>query len=198
MKLFTNRFIKDLFWSILFLLFVYYSTHNPIVRPQLKKTEGYWRIEKLQHPLVFGFAGHNYLALRSSENEIIHELHGLATDKNSGYWKYVGFNKNDLLKVWQFDGSRDYMSGKTYPGIVVAEGSEEEMKMIWQKGEACKEEINKKEIYYPPFGFKLRGETENSNSVTYTLLTCMGFDSRHIGLITPGEKRNLLDEGARR
>jgi hypothetical protein len=193
MQLFTNRFIKDLVLSFFFLLFIYSITHNPVVRPTLKPAEGVWRIEKLQHPLMFGFAGHNYLVLRNANNEIEKEIHGLATDPITNTWKYIGIKDTDLLKVWEFNGPRDYMAEKTYPGKIVFEGNAEETKKTWSKALQCKEEINQKEIYYPPFGFKLKGETENSNSVAYTLLICMGFDSKHIGLITPGEKKNLLD-----
>ena len=120
-------------------------------------------------------------------------MHGLATDPTTNSWKYIGIKETDLLKVWEFNGPRDYIAEKTYPGKVIFEGNADDAKAIWEKALSCKDEINKKEIYYPPFGFELRGETENSNSAAYTLLICMGFDSAHIGLITPGEKKNLLN-----
>ena len=188
-----NRIEKDLIISFFILLFLYSIIHNPIVRPKLNQTnDGNWKIEKMQHPLVFGFAGHNYLVLRSPDNNIVAELHGLATDQVSNTWKYVGSKATDLLKVWEFNGPRNYLAEKEYPGIVVSSGPEVTVENLWKKAEVCKDMINKKIIYYPKYGINLNGETENSNSVAYTLLACMGIDSKHLGLMTPGDGVNLL------
>ena len=190
-----NRIEKDLILSFFFILFIYAITHNPVVRPKLTTpNDGNWRIEKMQHPLVFGLTGHNYLVLRSPDNNIVSELHGLATDQINGNWKYIGSNVTDLLKVWEFNGPRNYLAEKEYPGIVVTSGPKVDIQNLWQKAENCKTSINEKIIHYPTYGINLTGETENSNSVAYTLLTCMGIDSRHLGLITPGDKVNLLEQ----
>ncbi len=194
MNIFTPQFRKDSILSLFILVFLYLITHNPIVKPTPKLVLGMWSIEKMQHPLVFGFTGHNFLVLRDENNQIVKELHGLATDSNTNTWKYIGTKYSDLLKVWEFDGPRNPALEKTYPGIVLAQGTEADMENLWSKAENCKEEINKKTINYPPYGFALNGQTENSNSVSSTLSFCMGINDKHIGLITPGERKNLLSK----
>lgn len=191
-RLFTNRFIKDLVYSALFLAFLYGVTHNPITRPMPKPTPGNWSIQFMQHPLLFGFAGHNYLTLRDTKGAVISELHGLATDPNTGNWKYVGSQPSDILQVWEFQNGRYYLSGKSFPGIILREGKEEDMKTLWAMAHACVEPINQKKISYPPYGISFRNETTNSNSVAYTLARCMGLDTRHVGIITPGSTKDLL------
>lgn len=147
----------------------------------------------MQHPLIFGLAGHNYLALRSENGHIVSELHGLATDASNGGWKYIGSNPSDLLKVWEFDSSRYYLAEKKFPGIILKEGTKDELLSVWNKAYDCKEAINEKNIPYPPYGFRIRNETTNSNSVAYTLASCMELSTKHIGVFTPGDGRNLLD-----
>ena len=188
-----NRIARDFFWSGIVILFLYAVTHNPIVRPMPKPSPGMWSIQFMQHPLIFGLAGHNYLALRNENGHIVSELHGLATDASNGGWKYIGSNPNDLLKVWEFDNSRYYLAEKKFPGIILKEGSRDELLSIWNKAYDCKDSINEKNIPYPPYGFRIRNETTNSNSVAYTLASCMELGTKHIGVFTPGDGRNLLD-----
>ena len=190
--LFTRRFIKDLLWICVFTLCLYGMTHNPIIRPVPQPTPGNWSIQLMQHPLLFGFAGHNYLVLRDQDDTITEELHGLATDIQTGDWKYVGTNKTDILQVWEFNSPRYYLAEKKFPGIILSQGTQEQMTTIWNQARACKDPINQKKIPYPPFGVSFRAETVNSNSVANTLSVCMGLDIKHVGLLTPGEKRNLL------
>lgn len=146
----------------------------------------------MQHPLVFGVAGHNFLTLRDSQNEIVKELHGLPTNSKTGTWKYIGTDPNDILQVWEFDGPREYMAEKQYPGITIYEGEKEDVLAVWERRRSCQEKINSLKVKYPPYGFNIRGDTENSNAAAYTLIQCMGLDARRIGLITPGWGTNLL------
>jgi hypothetical protein len=188
----TPRFKKDIAISLFVILGIYTITHNPITHPTPKVESGLWSIQLMQHPLLFGLAGHNYLVLRNGGGEIVKELHGLATDATTNTWKYVGTNKSDILHAWEFNGPRDYLSSKEYPGIVLTSGNEETIQSVWSKGEGCVESINEKNIPYPPFGIRLQGETKNSNSVAYTLTLCMNLDVHHIGIFTPGFQENLL------
>lgn len=190
----NNRIARDFLWSGIFIFFIYGVTHNPIVRPTPNPTPGNWSIQFMQRPLVFGLAGHNYLALRNEESGIVSELHGLATDMATGQWKYIGSSPEDVLQVWQFHNARYYLAEKKFPGIILKEGTEDELISIWNKAVSCKEPINQKRIPYPPYGFSLRNETTNSNSVAYTLATCMGLAARHIGIWTPGATMNLLEK----
>lgn len=190
-KLFANHIARDFLWSVIILISLYALTHNPFVRPMPEPKLGNWSIEFKQHPLLFGFAGHNYLALRDDSGMIVSELHGLATDKMSGTWKYIGSRPSDILQVWEFEKGK-YLSGTSFPGIILKEGTGEDVRMLWNSAETCMEEINRKRIPYPPYGFSLRNETLNSNSVAYTLSRCMGLDTVHIGLFTPGSAVDLL------
>lgn len=147
----------------------------------------------MQHPLLLGVAGHNYLVLRDENNVIQKELHGLATNSLTDTWKYYGTNATDKLKVWEFDDPHYYLAQKGYSGIVLYKGTKDEVEVLWSKALLCKEEINDRNYAYPPYGVKVGGDTENSNSVAYTLTLCMGLDAKHLGLITPGWGKNLLE-----
>lgn len=190
-KIFTNQFSKDSFYSLIFLLAVYGITHNPIVRPIPTPTPGHWSIQLMQHPLIFGLAGHNYLALRDQDGNVVEELHGLATDDATKQWKYIGTNPTDKLQVWEFNNGR-YLAGTKFPGVIIDQGTQNDVLSLWNKALSCKDSINQENISYPPYGVSFRSETTNSNSVAYTLAKCMGFDTRHLGIWTPGDTMNLL------
>lgn len=192
--LFTKRFIKDLILLGLFLIAFYILTHNSISYPRPAKTEGLYSIQLMQHPLVLGIAGHNYLVLRDGKDVILRELHGLATDQTTNTWKYIGKDNTDKLKVWEFTSVSKYVVQKSFAGIVLRTGTKEDIENIWQKALICKDEINAKNIPYPPYGINMRGDTENSNSVAYTLSLCMGLNTKQLGLFTPGSTRNLLEK----
>ena len=189
--LFIRRSLKDLGALLLFGMFFYVATHNAIVRPKIEKNNSEYRIELLQEPLVLGIAGHNFLVLRDDKNQIKNELHGLATD-TSNHWKYLGNEKSDKLKVWEFNSPLDFAVQKNETGILLYTGTSAQVYEQWEKARNCKEKINQLNISYPPFGVNIHGETENSNSVAYTLTLCMGLNTKHIGLLTPGSTKNLL------
>jgi hypothetical protein len=193
-EIFKNRLIKDGTLSLVFVLCIYVITHNEITHPTPRPQKGNWSIQKMQHPLFFGLAGHNYLVIRDPVGDIVYEIHGLATDSKKGTWKYIGTDSSDLLKVWEFNEPRDYYAEKKYPGIILAEGNKEDMLALWEKARSCKESINAKTFYYPPYGFSLENQTTNSNSVAYTITKCMNIGGRRIGIITPGEEIDLLEE----
>ena len=147
----------------------------------------------MQQPLIFGIAGHNFLTLRNEKNTIVTELHGLATDAKTKKWKYIGTQSTDRLLVWEFKDSNEYLTQKNFSGIILSQGNKEEIVHTWGKALICREKINEQGLLYPPYGVNVRGDTENSNSVAYTLMLCMGLDTEHLGLITPGWGKNLLD-----
>jgi hypothetical protein len=186
--------IKDLAIIFLFAFGFFILTHNPIVRPEPEITKGSWTIELRQRPLALGIAGHNYLIIRNNKGEIESQLHGLPTDTTTREWKYVGRNKSDILRVWEFgpdSKNSDIASGY---GIVLSSGDHTEMVSRWSKARACSYQINNLVLPYPPFGISLRDDTANSNSVAYTLAQCMNLATKHIGLFTPGWGNNLLSE----
>lgn len=189
---FTPRFRKDSLLSLLIIFFLYSVTHNPLTHPTPKPITGNWSIQFMQHPLLFGFAGHNYLLLRDGDGNVVSELHGLATDPQTGNWKYIGSSPTDLLRVWEFGSSHYYASEKTFPGVILLQGKEIDIKDRWALAQKCVDPINRKNIPYPPYGFSLKNETTNSNAVAYTLAQCMQVDVRHLGIFTPGSAVTLL------
>jgi hypothetical protein len=193
MSMSLKRAEKDLLMSLVFVIFIYTITHNPITHPKPKPVAGDWTIEFVQHPLVFGILGHNYLVMKNANEETESEMHGLATDRNTKTWKYIGRTSNDMLHVWEFNDRRYGPKSENFAGVVVATGTADEIKSLWSNAEECAKIINQKDIPYTPYGFSFRYAIDNSNSVATTLLTCMNIDPVHLGLITPGENTNLLD-----
>jgi hypothetical protein len=193
MTSFNQKIIKDISILTTACVLVYLLTHNSLIRPSPLYARGTWSIELHQKPLALGLAGHNFLLLRDSNNTIVATLHGLPTDKTTGAWKYVGRNKEDILQVFELRKDDMRSKEKSY-GIALITGEENEIKRKWSSAKECSLSINKKELPYPPFGFSLREDTKNSNSVAYTLVSCMGLHGKHIGLFTPGWGRNLLEE----
>lgn len=184
---------KDVVIIIFFCAIFYAVTHNPLVRPSPITSNEHWSIELHQKPLALGIAGHNYLVLRSDEGKVIFTLHGLPTDKNTGEWKYVGRDKQDVLKVWEFgEGDDNEMRTGSY-GVSLLTTSKDEATSRWAEAKECGKMIDEKSIPYPPFGVALRKDTENSNSVAYTLASCMHLKTSHVGLFTPGWGKNLLE-----
>lgn len=186
--------IKDIIIIATFSGLFYILTHNPLVRPQPFLTAGSWSIELHQKPLVLGIAGHNYLVLRDDNGKILFTLHGLPTDEATGEWKYVGRSKKDILKVWEF-GAEDGEGMQTGSyGVSLLKTNKEEALTRWVQAEECGKMIDVLSIPYPPFGVSLRKDTENSNSVAYTLASCMNLKTSHVGLFTPGWGKNLLEQ----
>ncbi len=188
------KILKDSF-DIIFVLFIcFLILFNPYVRPKQIVGYGYWSIQKREHRLMMGLTGHTFIELRDTNDKVIAQLHGLATDKNTNKWKEVGNSDDDYLKVWEFDQDKykEYKGldiGKTSVNIIT--GNEEAMREKWQELMLCGTEINKIEIKYPKYGFRIFSETENSNSVAHSLLLCGGLKDREIGIITPGGNTDL-------
>lgn len=186
--------IIDLLKITFALSFIFLILNNNYVRPRIKKGSGYFKIEKREHKLLGGITGHTFLEMRDSEDNVLHQIHGLATDEN-GEVKMVGNKKTDKLKVWIFDydlyqETRKLDIGDT--GVEIASGTKDYINVIWDQAAVCKEEINSKDISYPRYGFSLFSETENSNSVTDTLISCMQLENRDLGIFTPGKHKQLL------
>lgn len=187
---------KDVLFIAFFAVLFFTITHNPIVRPKPKPelTKGLWSIELRQRPLALGVAGHNYLVLRNAGGEIVAQFHGLPTDEKTGAWKYVGRNKSDILRVWEFGPESKESDLASGYGITLTSGDKIKMTALWEETRTCGTKINILYLPYPPFGISLQKDTENSNSVAYTLVNCMGLASKHIGLFTPGWGKDLLDD----
>jgi hypothetical protein len=191
--MFSSAAKKDIIKSIVVLFVLYFIINNPITHPIPTPHDGNWSISLMQHPLLFGIAGHNYLVLKDDSGAIKKEMHGLATNPTTGAWRYVGADSDDILQAWIFSGSKNYSANKKMPGVLLYEGNYINTITHWGKGEACVEKINSLHISYPPLGISIKGETENSNSVAYTLTKCMELPESNLGWFTPGSKKDLLE-----
>jgi hypothetical protein len=191
-----KRVTKDILWIIGFSLAYFILTHNSVAYPKLAPEKGSWSIEKLQRPIAFRLAGHDFLVLRNANGEIVSELHGLATDTTTNTWRRVGVGKGEVLRVWEFDGLNGKANQSLFPGITLIKGDEQLTAFLWEKAKACANRINEKNIPYPSFGVSMH-ETQNSNAVAYTLTECMGLVAeKRVGLIVPGSETNLLEEAS--
>lgn len=196
---FAKKIFKEIIIIIFFLILSIIILSNPLVRPteiesKNSLSKNFWSISKREHKLVLGLTGHTFLELRDENNNVISQIHGLAADQYGNYQE-VGNNKDYKLKVFVFDYDRYKIDKQKEIGNVSAqlvEGTQTEMRNYWEKAKVCGDEINQKDINYPILGFKIIGETDNSNSVTDTIVECMGLKNRDIGLFTPGRNNNLL------
>ena len=199
------KIIKESAIIIATLLLCNLVLNNNYVRPTLDildsqkevASDTSWHIYKREHKLVLGISGHHFIELRDSNNNIISQIHGKAYDNITKEIVEVAksFRKNYKLKVIEYNGDKysDINLNIGDIGIEIAKGNEADMKASWTKAEECGKVINRESIDYPKFGFRLINETENSNSVAHTLINCMGYTDKSIGLFNPGEKSLLID-----
>ena len=138
-----------------------------------------------QFPLL-GLFGHNLLVMLDATGTVIAELDGLASSK-TGRIKPVGYLPSDRLKVYQF--STAYLYRHQQPRVVLYKGSRLEVQRRWAAALRGKDAVNARGLAYPLFGLG-----RNSNSVTSTLIACMGLYELAIpnGKPAPGEGHLLL------
>ena len=130
---------------------------------------------------VVGIAGHNYWVLRDQDGKALAELHGLATDRNSGSAVPIGTDESKhSLRAWHYVHDEQYAASigtkvdtTTYiapdqPARTVATGSKDEILGRWAAAANAVQELNALDLNYPNYGFKVFGETINSNSAYRT------------------------------
>lgn len=167
-----------------------------------------YKIAKVQLPIVGGLAGHNFIVLFDDKNQVIGELHGLATKKQCNEFnepdiKPIGYLLSDRLKFHEIDPTqRQPFYKNTYPKEIVFEGTKDEVIAKWEAAIGTGWAINRQDLHYPILGVLDLKESpfngpENSNSVTSTLLKAMDLPDPPLGLrLTPGEGKQLLTEEA--
>jgi len=148
-----------------------------------------YKIVKSQLPLLGGLAGHNFIAILDPNDQVIHELHGLATSK-TGKIKPIGYVPSDKLYVYNEDSIGGFFYKPSQKQAVVFEGSYEEVMEKFYLGEEIGQKINDHNFRYPILGLG-----RNSNSVASTLLKGMDLKDPDLGMaLTPGENSLLLPE----
>lgn len=153
---------------------------------------GHCSIEFAQLPIVFGTAGHNFIAIRGVHGHLLHEMHGLATGAD-GRIKPIGWLRSDRLLV--YERAQAFFNR---PGIVrcpVFVGSQEQAAALWLRARAALELLNERNGPYPVLGFNLFSAAENSNAAASTLMAAMGLEEPSLSpRLIPGARRLLLTQ----
>ena len=155
---------------------------------------------------VVGVAGHNYWVLRDHNGKALAELHGLATDRNSGSAVPIGTDESKhSLRAWHYVHDSEYAASigakvdtTTYiahdqPTRTVATGSKEEILGRWNAAANAVQELNALDLNYPNYGFEVVGKTINSNSAYRTFGELMNVPVRDFpGRVEPGIENRML------
>ena len=209
-----KKVIKEILIVVFTLNFVYFAFNNNYVRPVLndknynnidnknnllnKEESGYWHINKREHSIVWGLSGHTYLELVDNNSEIVGQVHGFAYNTNTGEIVERAMQSGYKLKVFVFDYNYYLLKGdnkednKNGSGVNIYSGTESSSTELWVKAKNCAASIDTQDYEYPKYGFRVDGSTINSNSVSHTIIKCMGLADINIGLITPGRYTDLI------
>lgn len=171
---------------------------------------GNWSIEARSLSIVGGVASHNFWVLRDDNGNAVAELHGLATDRQTGRTVPIGTDADrHSLRAVHLIHDADYarnfgsrQAGTTFiqdgqRSETVVSASREEILERWKVGaRTAANLINAQDLDYPPGGFRLDGNTRNSNSVYNTVGTMMVGGSNvpvFQGPLQPGVNNHVLD-----
>ena len=205
-----KKIIKEILIVIFTFVFVYFAFNNTYIRPILK-VENYnniinknsslvkekntqWHINKREHKIVMGLTGHTYLEMINENGEVMGQIHGFAYDPNTGEIIERAMKSGYKLKVFAFDYNYYLSRGKKedVSGISLYSDVASNTISMWSKAKICAAAIDILDYNYPKYGFNFITETENSNSVSHSIINCIGLKDKNIGLITPGENTNLI------
>lgn len=136
---------------------------------------------------VVGVAGHNFWVLRDENERALAELHGLATNRETGRPFAIGVNSDWYsLRVWELANDAKYAEARgvdvantTYigtdqPSKTVLTADSDEVMARWNAAAKAKEPLNALNLDYPTLGVNVFKDTVNSNSTYRTLGEIMG------------------------
>lgn len=155
---------------------------------------------------VAGVASHNYWVLRDENGRALAELHGLATDRETGLPVPIGTDADRYsLRQWHFPHDETYARGigaavdrRSYiqngqPHQTVLIADQEEVLARWNSAVAAVQPINELDLDYPPYGFRVFGGTVNSNASFRTSGEIMGVAVPEFsGVIEPGLDNRMI------
>lgn len=156
---------------------------------------------------IMGAWSHNYWILRHPSGEVMAELHGLATDRNSRQFVPIGTSDLHSLRAWHFvstkylgevgvpahnrDENSFYEEGQRASTVLA--GPVNAIMPRWRTAAKAIDFINSLDFKYPPGGISFMGKTLNSNSMFTSFGDVMGLPRFHFrGLIEPGIDNPVL------
>jgi hypothetical protein len=140
-------------------------------------------------------AAHNFWVLKNEKNEIISQLHGLATDRSTNQIMPIGYwESKHSLRAYQIQNPK-YMIRENQPTKTVFTGDKEDVLARWNKAVSVISEINKQDLNYPSLGVKFFSKTINSNSVYQTFGQIMDIPVPEFEKgLQPGLENNALPQ----
>ncbi|HFD13658.1 MAG TPA: hypothetical protein ENJ32_14495 [Crenotrichaceae bacterium] len=141
---------------------------------------------------IWGIASHNFWVLRNDENQVLSQLHGLATDRKTNTFKPIGFF-NDRLGFYEFKTANNDPSFifNNQQAVPVYQGDVTDVLSRWDNAASQLATLNKQDLNYSPFGI-LGLPVTNSNSAYHLLSQLMGIDCcRFSGVLEPGIGNSL-------
>lgn len=155
-----------------------------------------------------GVASHNFWVLRDEKGQALAELHGLATDRESGKYVPIGTDEEKhSLRAWHFPHDAEYANSlgvrkrsDTYiqegqASMTVLTADKDEVMARWNAAVAAKEPLNALDLNYPNYGFKVFQDTVNSNSTYRTFGEIMGVPVRDFPWkVEPGIDNRMVDQ----
>lgn len=157
---------------------------------------------------ILGVAGHDFWVLRDEHGTALAELHGLATDRETGTALLVGTDETKhSLRAWHFPHDAAYaatvgvkVTSTSYiddsqQSNTIAIGDKDEILARWNTAVKAMPELNALDLNYPDYGFKVFGDTVNSNSAFRTFGELMSLPVEDFpGSIEPGLGKRMLSQ----
>jgi hypothetical protein len=157
---------------------------------------------------IAGVASHDFLVLRDEQGNAVAELHGLATDRESGKVVPIGTDEDRYsLRVWHYPHDDAYASSLDVPAsrttyirdgqdsVTVLTADKTEVMERWQAAVDAAQQLNALDLDYPDYGFRVFGDTVNSNSAYRTLSEIMGVPVQDFpGRMEPGLDNRMVPE----
>lgn len=155
---------------------------------------------------VAGIAGHDFWVLRDEHGNAVAEMHGLATNRETGRPVPIGTDPDKFsLRAWHYPHDQAYADSlgvprndASYirdgqPARTVLSADREEVMARWNSAVGAMRELNALDLDYPRLGVSLFGRTVNSNSAYRTFGEIMGVQVDDFpGRIEPGIRNRML------
>lgn len=165
-------------------------------------------IEARSLRIVGGLACHDFWVLRDADGRALAELHGLATDRNTGRFVPIGTDaRRHSLRVWHFlhDATLadvftvDPSSAPAHsfirsrqPHRIVLRDAAQAVLSRWAKAVMAVDALNALDLDYPNYGFRLFRPTINSNSAYRALGALMDVEIPRLSRALRPGNRNVM------